>query len=325
MLRFSMPTPSRSFPELPPTFPPLPSWARPGRAGEASADPAFLAGAALAAIDPIAQSAHPLSTLWRRRLALKASENLAKLQGRPEGAADIRDHFFLTRDGGDPGPAGKTLGAMRALCDARATEIEHWSALLAAPLQLRLGDDVNELLNCARAVAAHERPSQVTAAAPLAAAATVARESLRLFPDDPVLALWLADAVLACRLRWRAPVPLLATQLTRKDLKEAALLRSDALWVEARILSYAQSAAAAAADLYADLARRAEKLLVIAPKLRAKDAPAVVQRLLTEDAQLAGPGAFASDRSSRRLFDRLIALGGARELTGRTTSRLYGL
>ena len=287
-------------------------------------DPAFLAGAALAAIDPIARSFHPLSTLWRRRLALKAAGNLARLQGRAETAAEIRDHFFLTRDGGDPGPAGNLFVAMRALCDARATEIEHWSALLAAPLQLRLGDDVNELLNCARAVAAHERPSKVTAAAPLAAAATVARESLRLFPDDPVLAFWLADAVLACRLRWRAPVPLLATQLTRKDLKEAALLRSDTLWVEARILSYAQSAAAAA-DLYAALARRAEKLLVIAPKLRAKDAPAVVQRLLTEDAQLAGPGAFASDRSSRRLFDRLIALGGARELTGRTTSRLYGL
>ena len=32
-----------------------------------------------------------------------------------------------------------------------------------------------------------------------------------------------------------------------------------------------------------------------------------------------------TDRSLRRLLDRLVALGGARELTGRATSRLYGL
>ena len=37
--------------------------------------------------------------------------------------------------------------------------------------------------------------------------------------------------------------------------------------------------------------------------------------LLTEDAQAATAGASATDRSTRRLFERLVAIGAARELT----------
>ena len=51
--------------------------------------------------------------------------------------------------------------------------------------------------------------------------------------------------------------------------------------------------------------------------------------LIGEDAQAAnwggGPVKTASDRSSRRLFERLVARGAVRELTGRPTCRLYGL
>ena len=51
----------------------------------------------------------------------------------------------------------------------------------------------------------------------------------------------------------------------------------------------------------------------------------MVAILLMEDAQPAGVGQAASDRSTRRLFERLVALGAVRELTGRPTFRLYGL
>jgi len=48
--------------------------------------------------------------------------------------------------------------------------------------------------------------------------------------------------------------------------------------------------------------------------------------LLDDDAvAAAAPIAGLSDRARRRLFERLVALGAARELTGRPTFRLYGL
>ena len=48
--------------------------------------------------------------------------------------------------------------------------------------------------------------------------------------------------------------------------------------------------------------------------------------LLADDAiSAAAPIAGLSDRARRRLFDRLVALGVARDLTGRPTFRLYGL
>jgi predicted ArsR family transcriptional regulator len=62
--------------------------------------------------------------------------------------------------------------------------------------------------------------------------------------------------------------------------------------------------------------------------LRAKGAGRVVELLLDDDAvspARAAKLARLSDRAARRLFDRLIALGAARELSGRPNFRLYGL
>lgn len=307
----------RIIPEPPPTFPPFPGWARPAASAEAADGSDFLAGAALAALHPIARHEHPLGNLWRQRLALACASALARDGGRTEDEAALRDHWYLTRAGDDPGPAAQLLKAWRALGERAAMVPDDWVLKLAA-LVARYDDELQDVI-------AFARDQFRGKGSAVSAAAAVAATSLRFRPDSRPLALWLADAVLAHRLKWPAPVPLLAAHLKRGDLRHAAAhVDGDSPWRAACHLAYARGAAAAA-DLYGDLARRAEKLLAAAPQLRGKDADMMVAILLMEDAQPAKTGKAASDRSSRRLFERLVALGGVRELTGRPTFRLYGL
>ena len=88
----------------------------------------------------------------------------------------------------------------------------------------------------------------------------------------------------------------------------------------------AARAALAALDLAHDICRRASKLAEAAPKVRAKGKAGALAALLADDAvSAAAPIPGLSDRARRRLFERLVALGAARELTGRATFRLYGL
>lgn len=313
-----MPPRARTLPEAPPTFPPFPGWARQAAAGEEAADAMFLAGAALAAIHPIARSEHPLGLLWRQRLALANAAVLVRQGGRTEDAAALRDHWYLRRDTDDPGPGGRILKAWRHLGARAAMAPEDWLLGLSALFELRFGDALEEVVTAATGLAARK-------GGPVAAAAEIAAASVRFVPQCEPLALWLADMMLAHRLKWPMAVPLLAGQARRADLRAAS--RSDGAddaWPKACALAYAR-AAGAAADLYADLTRRATRLLAVAPKLRSKDADMMVAILLMEDAQPAGAGKTASDRSMRRLFDRLVALGAVRELTGRTAFRLYGL
>ena len=142
------------------------------------------------------------------------------------------------------------------------------------------------------------------------------------------LAAWLADAVLAQRLNWPFGLRLLAASLFPCAGRRAGGLENPADGGEAtRVLFAYAKAAAGAVDLAGDLARRAERLAEAAPKLRAKGAAAALRALLDEDCLAASSqiGAQISERGARRLFDRLVALGAVRELTGRATFRLYGL
>jgi hypothetical protein len=319
-----MVTRARITPPAPPKFPPFPGWARVRTAPEAPGDAAFLAGAALAALHPVARDEHALGMLWRQRLALASAAVLVGQAGRTEDEASLRDAWYLRREDDDPGPAGRILRSWRALSERAAMHPEDWMLRLSASLELRLDDAFEDVIAIATKLAKGDGPA-------ISAAAEIAAVSLRLRPESELLALWLADAVLAHRLKWPAPVPLLAGQIRRADLRAApAHVEGESVWLTVCATAYAR-AAATAFDLYVDLARRAHRLLAVAPKLRAKDADLTIAILIGEDAQPAKTamattiGTTSSERSSRRLFERLVSLGAVRELTGRSSFRLYGL
>ena len=145
--------------------------------------------------------------------------------------------------------------------------------------------------------------------------------------DAEPLAIWVADAALAESLNWPVPLPLLAGDLVeRRGAREGRRPRpGEAGWGKHAALSYAR-AALAALDLAQDLSRRAARLADAAPKLRAKGKRGAIEALLADDAvSAATPIPALSDRARRRLFERLVRLSAARELTGRAAFRLYGL
>ena len=192
----------------PPSFPPFPGWARASTPSEA----AFLAGAALSAISPIARNRHPLGELWRQRLALINAAALARQAGRTEDEAELRDAWYL-RNGNDPGPGRRILSAWRALSERVALSCENWPQILSGAFELRQDAALEEVVARATILAQGEGT--------FAAAAEIAAVSMKLRPDCEPLALWLADAVLARRLRWPAPVPLIAKEVRRADLRGA--------------------------------------------------------------------------------------------------------
>ncbi len=146
--------------------------------------------------------------------------------------------------------------------------------------------------------------------------------------DAEPLALFCADAALARALGW----PVAAAAPRRRAVSRAASrardggrARANPAGASSSALAYAR-AALAALDLAHDLSRRADRLAEAAPKLRAKGKGRALEALLADDAvSAAAPIPGLSDRARRRLFERLVALGAARELTGRPAFRLYGL
>ena len=309
---------------MPLELPRAPAWARPsGSVREHSeAEALYFAGAALAAVDSVVRSDPPWAGVWRRRLALKsAAAAVANLLNRREDEAALRDAIALGKPGQELGPAGRVYAVFRTLADRGESFRPERLAAVAADLQSPLDPQkAAELAAALREAGGRGRPAPIAAAA--AAGSVIA-----LRADAEPLAIWAADAALARALSWPTPLPLLASELfARRAAGEGRRPRAgEAGWMKLVALAYAR-AALAALDLAQDLSRRAGRLADAAPKLRAKGKTGAIEALLAHDAvSAAAPLAGLSDRARRRLFDRLVALGAARELTGRAAFRLYGL
>ena len=132
------------------------------------------------------------------------------------------------------------------------------------------------------------------------------------------------DITLAVRLRWPRPVPLIAVKILDPDPaipeRRTTASAKRRTWPTAA----AGAVALAALDLAADLSRRSNTLIAVAPKLRSKPAQRIVDLMLAHDCVSpaeAARHASMTGRAARRLFGRLVALGTARELTGRSAFR----
>lgn len=277
----------------------LPAWL--GLAGMRDADSGkFQTGAALGYLDLARRTAAVPQDLWRDRLALNAAEAVAGFTGRRERAADLRDALHFRRAGDLPGPAGAVYLAWQRATSGRIT---------VAGLQRALPDcsaeQIAVWLDAGQGV-------------PVDQAALVLEIVLTDMPRADHAALLLADAVLARALGWDHLMPVLAYGLRAADLRK----RDGDLRLACQ--RAVVSAVIAALQLASDLARRAETLRKVTPKLRAKQAEAAVTLFLAQDA-LAPMALPLPDRAARRLCDRLVGLGAVRELTGRDTFRLYGL
>lgn len=311
----------------------FPKWARaPVRALETMSDveAAVLAGASLAALDPMilrGQGEAPsFLGVLRARQARAAAAQCAQAARLREDDAALRDALLLAAPDAALSPAGRFHALFRLFGAPRFTG-DHHDVERAGEL-LGLSSDVAAYVE---AVGAHVAGAGEPLGRSIAAAQAVAR---RVEADGgraetaELLAIWAADLVLAKRLGWDRPLALLAPRVNEmRDATGRRLRPGDAGWPNAALRAYAR--AAADAHLAAvDLARRASALVALLPKLRAKPAGRVVALLLADDGVTPAAAARAtgmSDRAARRLFDRLVDLGGARELTGRESFRIYGL
>jgi hypothetical protein len=303
---------------------PVPAWARAsGRAGQG--DPLFAAGAGLALLDAFLRHDPPAAGALRSRLALQSAAASAKLLRVNTDAGALRDLRFAV--GEELGPAANLLTLWRDGAGRPPGLDPGRLATAAARLDLALPDP-NGLASRLKACAGESDP--------VSAGAKAAAQAFCAIPDAPappseIFALWVFDITLALRLRWPRPVPLIATKILDPTLRLPGADRrprpGEPAWPTAAAGKIAL-AAASALDLAADLDRRAKTLIAVAPKLRSKPAAKIVDLLLAEDCLApaeAARQAPMTGRAARRLFDRLVLLGAAREFSGRPTFRLYGL
>lgn len=307
---------------MPFAVPVLPAWARSRGPITDPVEAAFLAGAALNCLDNLVRADPPWAGVWRARLALSCAAAAVRHVGRVEDEAALRDAWMLRPTDGDPGPAGRLLAAWRRLAERFPGVDGAGLRSICDLLGIGWSSELADLPNAIDRLVGEGCPAPLVAAAILRIVDAAA-------PSAGLLGWWLADLVLARRLRWQYGVPLLMGEVHSAAFRGAGrggrLRPTDDGFEAAVCLAVAQSAARALRGA-TDVAPRAARLLALAPKLRSKGAGEAIARLLNDDAV---PGTLTTPSlsrwGSRRLFERLETLGAVRELTGRSSFKLYGL
>lgn len=301
-------------------LPQLPGWVASGRA-ETLETVAFRSGAALTVLDGLVSDPVPgvPVTLLANRLALTAATATSKLEGRQACEADIRDAYHLTPPGEARGPDGDLLAFWREAVRLRVSGTGELAGLVGPNIASAVRGELQ----------AEQRRARTQA--PLAGSVSMLRAVLDVDDRAERTACLLSDIVLARALNWKTVLPISVRRLTRSMLRDLAANGQGAeLAVQVRMLEAVEEVITQAREL----ARRAEALRSVAPKLRARGADAAVDLFLSEDAvapsitlapMIQGTTIQMTDRAARRLCDRLVELGVVRELTGRPTFRFYGI
>lgn len=300
----------------------LPAWVRPNGRDVTEADAAFAAGIALKSLDDLVRSDPVWAGCWRSRQALKCAAAAVRLMDRNEDEHALRDAVLLTAPGDDPGPAGKLFLATRKVSDRTGGITTAFVKELAELLALGWDEQLAAIPDLTDAAL------QSTRAAPFAMAGLIT-SIVAARPDAEVLAFLLADTLLAQKLKWPKPVPLLLSERYGPAFRtiggRGRVRPAEPAFAGALCLALVNAIEAALRSA-TDIARRADQLLSAAPKLRSKGADVVIQKLLLEDAVPASaPGTDLSRWASTRLFERLKTFGAVRELSGRSSFRIYGL
>lgn len=277
-------------PTIPIWSPRLPGWARPRTHDISEADAAFAAGIALKSLDDLIRADPPWLGCLRDRLALKLAAVAARMLGRSEDEHALRNAILLTTAGDDPGPAGKLFLATRMLVRRTGTITTPFVEELAALLGLKWDDGL-------ASIAEMVDSAKQSGAAPFAVADLITAISA-VRPDAEVMALGLADVILARKLNWPKPVPLLLPERFGSAFRtiggrgrvrpgEPACSKAICLALVDGVDTALRSAV--------EINRRAARLLAVAPKVRTRGAEPVIRKLLSEDAIAASvPGSTLS-------------------------------
>ncbi|WP_260686678.1 DUF1403 family protein [Rhizobium leguminosarum] len=301
--------------------PRLPGWVLPRGRDINESDAAFAAGIALKSLDDLIRADPAWLGCWRDRLALRSAAVAARMVGRSEEESAIRDAVLLTAAGDDPGPAGKLFLATRMAARRSGPVTTSFVKEIADLFGLRLDDGLVSIPDIV------DSANQSGRAAPFAVADLITAISA-VRPDAEALALALAEVVLAQKLKWHKPVPLLLPERFGSSFRtiggRGRVRPGETAYPKAICLALVDGIDAALRSAV-EIDRRAARLLAVTPKLRTRGADSVIQKLLNEDAVPASaPGSGLSRWAANRLFERLENLEAVRELSGRSSFRIFG-